>query len=117
MKANWFPQPSTLLQTCVFTHCVSAPAPPANSNLDATYDGTAYDFTHTEVDIGSSVLFTCASGMRGDPDWNYTNASAECGDGNVWTPSNITWPICIDSKSILHKYFGYFAGLVEFQGT
>ena len=107
MKANWFPQPSTLLQTCVFTHCVSAPAPPANSNLDATYDGTAYDFTHTEVDIGSSVLFTCASGMRGDPDWNYTNASAECGDGNVWTPSNITWPICIDSKSILHKYFGY----------
>ena len=91
---------------CEFTHCVSAPAPPApaNSSLDATYNGAAYNFTHTEVEVGSSVLYSCAGGMRGDPDWNHTDASAECGDGNVWTPSHPPWPTCIDSKPPLKLF-------------
>ena len=82
----------------MYTHCVSAPAPPAGSNLVAEYNGAAYNFTDTEVDIGSSVLFTCASGMKGDRNWHHTNVSAECGDGNVWTPSDPSWPTCVDSK-------------------
>ena len=91
------------LQLCEWTHCIGAPAPPANSSFDVTYNGAAYNFTGTEVEVGASVLYTCAGGMRGDPDFNFTLTSVECGEGNVWTPSAPSWPTCIDSESVIQR--------------
>ena len=109
LKANWLVgdgggSPSNHLEMCVYTHCVSAPAPPANSNLVAIYNNSVYNFTHTEVEIGSPVLYMCANGMRGDPDWNHINTSALCGKENVWTPSDPSWPTCTDSE-LFQKVF------------